>query len=469
MSALWIHAKAGATKGAKRMHKLQQLLDNIPDYESFMTVAEMDASSKELTKNYPEQVELLELGDSKDGHPIYALKIGEGTKNALMYGCPHPNEPMGAMLLEYLSKAMVEDPSFLNEYDYTWYLIKSIDVDGTKKNEEWFKPPFSVTHYARNFFRPASHQQVEWTFPVKYKDYTFDRPIPETVALMDLIDAIQPEFIYSLHNAGFGGTYWYISQDFPRLWEKLYEASAKQEIPLSLGEPEVNYIPELAPAIFKMFGAKEIYDYYEEYGTLPAEEMIQAGTSAHGYCEDQGYNSTVLVTELPYFYEPAIENNDYLTITREESFLEGLNFSLKESEVLESYFKQLPDTKDNQFLMMVEASLENKQQDYETSKEFVQNNEAYKELCKVSEDFDNSKVKRFYNLLSWSLLLRGIEAEIEKGAALEELKNEVEARFNERAQACEELLAYKIIPIKKLIRVQLESGLLVLDQLKGGG
>ncbi len=26
-----------------------------------------------------------------------------------MFGCPHPNEPMGAMLLEYFSRALAED------------------------------------------------------------------------------------------------------------------------------------------------------------------------------------------------------------------------------------------------------------------------------------------------------------------------------------------------------------------------
>lgn len=449
------------------MHKLQNLLDSIPDYEAFLTVDEMDASSKKLAEDYPDQVELLELGESKDNHPIYGLKIGNGSKNALMYGCPHPNEPMGAMLLEYLSKAMVEDSAFLDEYDYTWYLVKSIDVDGTKKNEKWFKPPFSITNYAKNFFRPAGHQQVEWTFPVKYKNYEFTKPIPETVALMDLIDEIKPEFVYSLHNAGFGGTYWYIGKDLPQAWDKLYQSSADQEIPLSLGEPEVNYVPELAPAIFKMFGAKEIYDYFEEFGTLPPEEMLHTGTSAHGYCEDQGYDSTVLVTELPYFYEPSIENNDFLDITREESFLEGLDFSLEESKLLETYFKQIPEADNNQFLMMVETSIRNTLQSYDTTKEFVTKNEDYKDKCKVSEDFDNSKVKRFYNLLSWSLLLRGIETEIDKGLDLSDLKAQVEEKFNERAKDCEEVLDYNFIPIKKLIHIQLESGLIVLDELEG--
>lgn len=448
------------------MHKLQALLDNIPDFDSFLTVDQMDASSIALAEAYPDKVTLLHLGESKDKHPILGLKIGNGSKSGLMYGSPHPNEPMGSMLLEYLSKAMVEDESFLDAYDYTWYLIKCIDVDGTKKNEKWFKPPFSITNYARNFFRPAGNQQVEWTFPVKHKNYEFNKPIPETVALMNIIDEIKPTFVYSLHNAGFGGTYWYIGKEFPNLWDKFYKVSETQKVPLSLGEPEVNYVPEFAPAIFKMFGAKEIYDYYEAYGTMPPETLLTTGTSAHGYCEDQGYDSTVLVTELPYFYEPSIEDNSYLEITREASFMEGLDFSHQESIKIESYYQQIPKHEGNQFLMMVEAGIENREGNYETSKQFVLNNESYQALCKVSEDFDNSKVKRFYNLLSWALLLRGIEAEMDKGVDLADLKKTVEQEFNERAKACEALLDYKFIPIKTLVHIQLECGLLVLDELE---
>lgn len=448
------------------MHKLQSLLDGIPDYQEFLTVAQMDANSKALAEAYPETVTLLELGATKEGHPLYGLKIGKGSRNALMYGCPHPNEPMGAMMLEYLSEAMVKEPDFLEAYDYTWYLIKSIDLDGTLKNEQWFKPPFSITSYARNFFRPAGHQQVEWTFPLTYKKYSFNEPIPETQALMDLIDAIRPEFIYSLHNAGFGGTYWYISKPFPDLWQKFYTVSEEQGIPLHLGEPEVNYIEQYAPAVYKMFGTKETYDYFETYGDAPAQSMITTGTSAHGYCEDQGIDTTVLITELPYFYEPSIENDRILDITRADSFLEGLDFSLNEAERLKYYYDKIPKTDNNQFLWMVAATIENRKDHYQTSKDFVLNNKEYEALCKVSEDFDNSKVKRFYNLLAWGLLLRGIEAEIAEGQDLAKLKEQVEQEFNQQAEACEALLDYRFIPIRKLIRVQLESGLLVLDELE---
>ena len=115
--------------------------------------------------------------------------------------------------------------------DSTWYLIKSIDLDGTQLNEGWFKGPITLTNFTRHYFRPAGYEQVEWNFPFHYKNYTYDKPIPETVCLMNLIDKIQPQFMYSLHNAGFGGTYWYLTRESPELWDKFYAATAKQNIP----------------------------------------------------------------------------------------------------------------------------------------------------------------------------------------------------------------------------------------------
>ena len=79
------------------MNKFEKLINNIPDYQVFLTVDEMDENSKKLAEQYPGIVDIFEAGKSRKGHPIYCLKIGNGPKNALMFGCPHPNEPMGAI------------------------------------------------------------------------------------------------------------------------------------------------------------------------------------------------------------------------------------------------------------------------------------------------------------------------------------------------------------------------------------
>ena len=183
------------------------MLEEIPDYKEFLTVEEMDESSKKLAEQYPECVSVFEIGKTREGRSLNCLKIGEGQHTALMFGCPHPNEPIGTMMLEYFTKSLAEQPELRKELDYTWYVVKAWDADGLKLNEKWLKGPYTLYNYSRNFFRPAGFKQVDWTFPIDYKELHFHDTIPETKAMMELIDQIHPEFIYSLHNAGFGGVY----------------------------------------------------------------------------------------------------------------------------------------------------------------------------------------------------------------------------------------------------------------------
>ena len=174
---------------------MESILRRVPDYQEFFTVNEMNERSFALAKEHPEAVTLFEAGRSKLGQPIYCLKIGEGSKNALLYGTPHPNEPIGSMMLDAFTRILAEDPALRAALDYTWYIIKSSDVDGMAKNEGWFKGPFTISQYQHNFFRPAFDQQVEWSFPIDYKQYHFNAPTPETQCIMRLIDEVRPVFI----------------------------------------------------------------------------------------------------------------------------------------------------------------------------------------------------------------------------------------------------------------------------------
>ena len=84
--------------------KLQSILANVPDYKAFLTVDELNLSARQLANEYPDVVELMTIGHSRQGDSIEALKIGRGAKTALMFAMPHPNEPIGSMMLEYLSQ-----------------------------------------------------------------------------------------------------------------------------------------------------------------------------------------------------------------------------------------------------------------------------------------------------------------------------------------------------------------------------
>ena len=85
-------------RGGRRACGLRIFSPKVPAYDTFLTVDEMDASTLQLAKDYPDVVTVTEVGRSRWNHPIYCLKIGSGSQNALMYGTPHPNEPIGAMM-----------------------------------------------------------------------------------------------------------------------------------------------------------------------------------------------------------------------------------------------------------------------------------------------------------------------------------------------------------------------------------
>ena len=245
MSAIW-----SRTVKQHMIINLEDILEQIPDYKEFYTVDELDERTKKLAEKYPECVTVKELGKSKCGRSIYCLKIGSGSKNALLYGAPHPNEPVGTMMLDALSQILAENMSFREVMDYTWYIVKVSDVDGLCLNEGWFKGPHTITHYQHHFFRPSFAQQVEWSFPIDYKNYHFHQPTPETRCLMQLIEEIRPEFVYSLHNSGFGGCYWYLSKGTEELYRKIQKIPGKYEVPLRLGEAEMPYCKQFADAVF---------------------------------------------------------------------------------------------------------------------------------------------------------------------------------------------------------------------------
>ena len=78
---------------------LRRYLAQVPDYDRFLTVDEMHAGLDRLAADYPDITTLRRVGTSTLGEPIRMLSVGSGSRHALLFGCPHPNEPIGGMLI----------------------------------------------------------------------------------------------------------------------------------------------------------------------------------------------------------------------------------------------------------------------------------------------------------------------------------------------------------------------------------
>lgn len=451
----------------------ESVVDKVPDYKFFLTVDEMDESTRELAKEFPDIVTVFEAGKSREGHSILCMKIGDGPKNALCFACPHPNEPIGAMTMEYFSRALAEDDHLREELGFTWYIIKCIDPDGVRLNEQWFKGPFNLYNYTKNYYRPIGYEQVEWTFPIDYKELHFHDPLPETLSLMKIIEETRPEFMYSLHNAGFGGAYWYITHDIPELYEDLRNSALKQEIPLSLGEPEEPFITQFSPAIFKSMSISEAYDFTEKYtGEKP---NIKNGTSSSDYALTKS-DCVTLLAELPYFFDPRIQDMSEGGMTRKEAILQNVEMNQSHFTILENMLTEVRPyiTDRNPFVKLVDEVVQYVLEGSEAKLKWAHSNPEFEKPAKIAEIFDNLQTAKFYNGLYLGLSVRTCEYEIERLKREESKNEEVMTKLKNTHEFGEKLLKqycgkleseldYSVIPIQKLVRIQVESGLIVAD------
>ena len=445
------------------MDKIIDVIEGVPDYKEFMTVEELDESTFKLVEKYPDIVKVFKVGSTREGKPLHALKIGEGRKKALLFGCPHPNEPIGTLMLEYLTWKLASDDEFRETFNYTWYIVKAVDKDGLKLNEGWLKGPFTPLNYAKNFYRPAGNKQVEWTFPIEYKTLKFNEPMPETKALMKIIEEAKPDFIYSLHNASFGGVYYYISEKVPLLHPIYYMFPEKLGIPLSLGEPEVPWAKEIARAIYLMVSTPEYYDYLEKYADRDPAEIIKTGTDSYDYARRFNPKVLELVTEVPYYYDPRIEDTRVSDVYRRRAVLDRIESDVEFYKLIKGWYDRVKKhlKLKTMFREAIEYYLEVFPGAIEAERKWANTASELERKATIAEVFDNYEVTEFYRLTRLGLLYRMLKAEVEHGndSIIGEVMVDVENVLEERSRELEKRLNYKVIPIKDLVTIQLAAGL----------
>lgn len=284
-------------------------LATVPDFQTFLDADEHESRLAEIAARYPEVATLEQVGTSRLGDAIHALRVGDAADHAIVFGLPHPNEPIGGLSALHLAERLCADSDLRSRIGLTFTIIPCIDPDGLRLNHGWVKGPYTRDHYARHFYRPPGHEQIEWTFPLHYKNASFDKVLPETRALMRLIDEVQPVFMASLHNAEMGGAYYYLSRPVPELYEVLQQIPQGLGVPLHRGEPEHPSIPILADGIHHGLSAKDTYDYLESEGLDPTVIAV-AGDTSGSYAEK--YGTVTLISEVPYWSDPRCDDTTEL-------------------------------------------------------------------------------------------------------------------------------------------------------------
>jgi hypothetical protein len=408
-------------------------------------------------ERFPAQVTLREIGRSTEGRKIELLTIGRGRRRALLVGVPHPNEPIGTLTLEAVSEILAANA----ELDWTFSIIKVADPDGLHLNQGWLKGPFSLVRYALDYYRSPPHEQVEWGFPIHYKTLRFDAVPNETKAVMAAIEETRPDLMYSLHNASFCGVYFYASRRVDPLFARLHQAIAKESLPLHRGEPEVPYIEPFCDGMYPLFGVRDTYDFIQKHGTEDPARIITSGASSHDHLESIVPGAFSLVSELPYFTDPALDDHTPTAISRRDAIAEGLRRIEDTLVEIEKHHRALVRTRfpGDRIERAVADWIARTPRRIAAQRQAI-GGPAYGAKATKAQAFDAMVCKSFQAVLVLGETHRLARAAGDLGRA-----EEIRARVEARMQRIVDESHIRILPLARLVRVQASALFLALDSI----
>jgi hypothetical protein len=441
---------------------LKQVAEDVPEYSTFLTIEELVASTRHLKADFPHMVSTRVVGHSQSGFPIELISIGSGPKSALVVGTPHPNEPIGTMTIEFLTRYLCENPDFLEETGYTWHFIKTIDPDGLKLNEGWLKGPFTFQNYLTHFFREALRDQAEYSFPASYKGLQFEKSTPQTLAWLAALELVKPDFLYSLHNSEMGGVFYLITEEAPPLKEIFAELPEWAGLALDpVGEPGV-CDNSFGPSISPLISIKGIVDELEAGGVTDPSPFWNAGFSSYEYA--LRYGTFSLVVEMPYwdnqqFLDETPTPRTYHEVIRDylEEEDEHLGWLQPKLEIARPYL----DAETNLYLHAIDEQIAGKLRGLASLRQSLEKLETDRPATQA-DLFNYQTINRLFRQRPLTMFKRMLEAEGAKGNAnpiLEEFHSAASARLAEVSQKLEDTIPYRNIPIRDLVTVQACAGL----------
>ena len=430
-----------------------RILDNVDNYIDFLTVNELE---NELRKfQLKDLIEITQIGKSPNGLSILSAKIGNGKNSALIFGFPHPNEPIGSLTCLSLIKTISENEYLRNKF--TWYIIPCADPDGAKLNEGWFKGEFTIEKYAKNFYRSMTPLQTDWTFPLKYKNHIFNDSPSNVIALANLIEKTRPQLVYPIHNAGMSGAYFFMTKYFgDKFYNELIDLCKNLSIPLDMGEPELEIMQEWKKPIYREFTGREYHDYYESVGIEPDKKI---GDSSIGYSKNFRKDVVGIIGEMPYFYDKRIEDNGLTKKTRKENMINEIASLEKLKTFVTNVMVTADLNKNSIFYDLFQYILVQWEKVLHTRKKYLEKEE-YAKMATVSQEFSTNIIPIFRQSLLLGELRR-LLVESPKSIQNEILIKDVDNAITEKIEFVEKNSEIKIFPIRKLVQLQL--GFLLLS------
>ncbi len=261
-----------------------------------------------------------------------------------------------------------------------------------------------------------------------------------------------------------------MSDAVPELHETFRKLPGLFGLPLSLGEPEAPFLEQLEPAIFKLFGMAQEYDYLKKNlgpNKDPAD-VIKAGTSSDDFASSVA-DTFSLVCEMPYYYDARVEDMSEAEITRKEAQRFNYQRSVENFEFVSEVLKALEPyviDRNSPFYRVFKNVLETYPDQLQAQKNWIENDQSLERKASMAEVFDNKIVSQFYQSLMLGMLKRLVRENDDGSEKLSAISKMADEAFERKMEYLEENLNYTTIPIKSLVSVQLIAGLNVADYIQ---
>lgn len=445
---------------------ITRMVGVVTPHTGFPTVDQMHAFTQEVKHEHAAVADVDVIGNSRGGDPIHSISIGNGSRHAVVIGNVHPNEPIGLLTIQHLVVQLCTDAGLVKELDTTWHFVPCVDPDGTRLNEGWYGGPLTRSNVARNFYRPPHEEQPEWTFPVEVAGRVIGEPLPETRAIMELIDQTHPSLVSSLHNADFGGAFYYVSGGDEEYWAGLTGLLDLAGIPLAGGLPDMPGARRLAEAVYQRSTFDEFYDAMAA-GSPDAEPTLSGGSPADYAAK---YGAADLVLELPIWTDPRGIDHTPGTRSLAELLRAAADDYRRSAEllwgVLDSVRGQVP--RDSPFYRALSRSIRGNAQIFDAKAAGAETGED--RVATRAEEFMEVSWPEVMKLRAGGMVLRLLDEAAAAGAgrAVERERDALVLEFDSWCDQVERERPGSLVPLDKLVNAQAGSLLLAATRLRDG-
>lgn len=444
--------------------RYEDVVAGVPDHERYLSVEQLETSTDRFVATHP-GVEVWTAGASRAGHAIRCIEVGDDPLRVVLAGAPHPEEPVGTLVLEYLLPLLAET-DLAQRLGFRFSVVKVCDPDGMRLNEAWFAEPGDLAGFLLRQYRPPFVEQFEWTFPFAYKGYAFRRPLPEARAVMEVLHRGPLDLYMGLHNAHCSGAYFYVSHDDATLTRELAAVLAAAGLPPHRGEPEMPYLRAFGDAVFEAFDLRDDYEYYARYGVAPAA-VLQGGTSSDAYAASV-WDCFTLVAEVPFFTSERAADRSPAGVSRAEAVRQGIELEREYAAWLAARYAEAAAElhEASPWQRALHAYLVAVKDDLRAEAEMVAREECFAEEATVAQLFSSVHLREL-DVLSHVGHLAGMAAAgPADSGTLRAVRAAAEEKVRTRAAQLASGGGIRPVPLRTLAQAQLAALLCALDAVR---